>query len=238
MALKMEISSRCANGGVSCFNRRKLWWVRLVLGLRPLGVELKRNVKDAWWQSVVRERDDMVGLDSSILMHPKIWGSFGARRDLFRPARGLQKCNSRFRADHIDVSAACPNCGETVRFTEPRNFNLMFKTSVGPVDKEDGSNIAYLRPETAQGIFVNFVNAQTPVAKSCPLASRRSAKRFATRSRLATSPFRTANSSKWKSSISVAPKTLRVCIRNGFRPATMVFVAGYEERESEPAPAR
>ncbi len=144
----------------------------------PLGVELKRNVKDAWWQSVVRERDDMVGLDSSILMHPKIWEASGHVATFSDPLVDCKKCNARFRADHVDVSAPCPNCGAKDSFTEPRNFNLMFKTSVGPVDKEDGSNIAYLRPETAQGIFVNFLNAQNTSRKKLPFGIAQIGKAF------------------------------------------------------------
>ncbi|MBW3636803.1 MAG: glycine--tRNA ligase, partial [Armatimonadetes bacterium] len=144
----------------------------------PLGVELKRNVKDAWWQSVVRERDDMVGLDSSILMHPKIWEASGHVATFSDPLVDCKNCNARFRADHVDVAAPCPNCGAKDSFTEPRNFNLMFKTSVGPVDKEDGSNIAYLRPETAQGIFVNFLNAQNTSRKKLPFGIAQIGKAF------------------------------------------------------------
>ncbi|HEX8464703.1 MAG TPA: glycine--tRNA ligase, partial [Abditibacterium sp.] len=144
----------------------------------PLGVELKRNVKEAWWNAVVRQRDDMVGLDSAILMHPDVWKASGHLATFSDPLVDCKKCNARFRADHVDVSAPCPNCGATDSFTEARNFNLMFKTSVGPVEKEDGSNIAYLRPETAQGIFVNFQNVVTTTRKKLPFGIAQIGKAF------------------------------------------------------------
>ncbi|MHC4599216.1 MAG: glycine--tRNA ligase [Planctomycetota bacterium] len=118
----------------------------------PLGVELKRNVKEAWWTASVRERDDMVGLDASILMHPLAWKASGHIDEFSDPLVDCKQCKHRFRAD--DVDEACPDCGG--EFTEARRFNLMFKTFVGPV--EDDASVTYLRPETAQGIFVNFLN--------------------------------------------------------------------------------
>ncbi len=144
----------------------------------PLGVELKRNVKDAWWNSVVRQRDDMVGLDSAILMAPIVWKASGHLDTFSDPLVDCKKCNARFRADHVDLSAPCPNCKAVDSFTPPREFNLMFKTSVGPVEKEDGSNMAYLRPETAQGIFVNFVNVQTTTRKKLPFGIAQVGKAF------------------------------------------------------------
>ncbi len=144
----------------------------------PLGVELKRNVKEAWWQSVVRQRDDMVGLDAAILMHPKVWEASGHVATFNDPLVDCKKCNARFRADHVDLSAPCPNCGAVDSFTEPRQFNMMFRTPVGPVEKEDGSNIAYLRPETAQGIFVNFLNVQTTTRKKLPFGIAQVGKAF------------------------------------------------------------
>ena len=150
----------------------------------PLGVELKRNVKDAWWQSVVRQRDDMVGLDSAILMHPKIWEASGHIATFNDPLVDCKTCKGRFRADHLDVTP-CPlkpsklaGAAEPCDLTEPRLFNLMFKTTVGPVDKEDGSNLAYLRPETAQGIFVNFLNVQTTSRKKLPFGIAQIGKAF------------------------------------------------------------
>src|SRR5215468_3424319 len=133
----------------------------------PLGVLLKRNVKDAWWRSMVQLRDDVVGIDSAILMAPRVWeasGHLGAGfADLLVDCRN---CHERFRADHLEESAPCPSCGATDSFTEARNFNLMFKTNVGPV--ENDASVAYLRPETAQGIFVNFSNVVTTARRKPP----------------------------------------------------------------------
>jgi glycyl-tRNA synthetase len=119
----------------------------------PLGVELKRNVKDAWWRAVVTSREDVVGIDSAIIMHPRVWEASGHLAGFSDPLVDCKSCKQRFRADHV-TGGRCPACGGEL--TEPRQFNLMFKTYVGPV--EDTAAIAYLRPETAQGIFVNFRN--------------------------------------------------------------------------------
>src|SRR5450759_3717892 len=125
----------------------------------PLGVELKKNIKDAWWNAMVRSRDDIEGLDAAILMHPKVWEASGHVSGFNDP---LVDCKARFRADQIG-DAVCPRKpskkpGEhsDCQLTEPRQFNLMFKTFMGPV--EDTAAVVYLRPETAQGIFVNFLN--------------------------------------------------------------------------------
>jgi glycyl-tRNA synthetase len=143
----------------------------------PLGVLLKRNVKDAWWRSMVQLRDDVVGLDAAILMAPQVWeasGHLGAGfADMMVDCRN---CKERFRADHLPASGACPNCGAEDSFTEARQFNLMFKTFVGPV--EDDASVAYLRPETAQGIFVNFKNVQTTTRKKPPFGVAQIGKSF------------------------------------------------------------
>ncbi len=139
----------------------------------PLGVELKNNVKAAWWQSVVRERDDMVGLDSSILMHPDIWVASGHVGTFSDPLVDCKECKQRFRADHIE-SESCPECGGEL--TEARMFNLMFKTHMGPI--EDSGAQVYLRPETAQGIFVNFQNAVTSTRKKLPFGIAQIGKAF------------------------------------------------------------
>ena len=118
----------------------------------PLGVELKNNLKSSWWSSMVYERDDVEGLDSSILTHPHVLKYSGHEETFTDPLVDCKDCKSRWRADHIKDNL-CPSCGSE-NLTEPRPFNLMFKTNVGPVD--DGSNFAYLRPETAQQIFTNF----------------------------------------------------------------------------------
>ncbi len=179
MALKMEdIVSLCKRRGFVFQSSEIYGGFASTWDYGPLGVELKRNVKDAWWQSVVRERDDMVGLDAAILMHPRIWEASGHVATFNDPLVDCKECKGRFRADHVDVSAPCPTCGAKNSFTEARQFNLMFKTSVGPVDKEDGSNIAYLRPETAQGIFVNFLNVQTTSRKKLPFGIAQIGKAF------------------------------------------------------------
>lgn len=127
----------------------------------PLGVELKRNVKDAWWNALVRGRSDVVGLDTSILMHPKVWETSGHVSGFNDPLVDCKKCKARFRADTLDTQV-CPEKpskrpGECDgELTEPRQFNLMFKTNMGPVESQESA--VYLRPETAQGIFVNFKN--------------------------------------------------------------------------------
>ncbi len=139
----------------------------------PLGVELKRNIKEAWWRSVVRERDDMVGQDAAILMHPKVWEASGHLQNFTDPLVECKVCHHRFRADQIS-GKTCPDCGGEM--TEPRMFNLMFKTFMGPV--EDAAAVVYLRPETAQGIFVNFVNVQTTTRKKLPFGIAQIGKSF------------------------------------------------------------
>ncbi len=139
----------------------------------PLGVELKRNVKEAWWRSVVSERDDVVGLDAAILMHPRVWEASGHVENFSDPLVECRQCHRRFRQDQLE-SDVCPECGGD--FTEPRRFNLMFRTFMGPV--EDSSNEVFLRPETAQGIFVNFQNVQTATRKKLPFGIAQIGKAF------------------------------------------------------------
>ncbi|NBX76017.1 MAG: glycine--tRNA ligase [Proteobacteria bacterium] len=121
----------------------------------PLGVELKRNIKEAWWRDTVLSRTDVEGVDCSILMNSKVWEASGHVQSFTDPMVDCLQCRGRFRADHI-VNNQCPTCGSKNKFTEVRHFNLMFKTHVGAL--EDSSSIAYLRPETCQGIFANFDN--------------------------------------------------------------------------------
>ncbi|MEX2255759.1 MAG: glycine--tRNA ligase [Acidimicrobiia bacterium] len=142
----------------------------------PLGVEMKRNVKDAWWRSMVQMRDDIVGLDAAILMAPRVWEASGHLATFTDPLVDCRSCKERFRADHLPASGACPHCGAKDSFTEARHFNLMFKTFVGPV--EDDASVAYLRPETAQGIFVNFANVQTTTRKKPPFGIAQIGKSF------------------------------------------------------------
>ncbi len=139
----------------------------------PLGVELKNNVKAAWWRSMVQERDDMVGLDSSIIMHPETWVASGHVHGFSDPLVECKECHLRWRADDL-ASDKCPECGG--QLTEPRMFNLMFKTFFGPV--EDEAATVYLRPETAQGIFLNFANVMDTARKKLPFGIAQIGKAF------------------------------------------------------------
>ncbi len=139
----------------------------------PLGVEFKRNIKEAWWCSVVQCRDDIVGLDSSIMMHSKVWVASGHVAGFSDPLVECKLCHLRWRATDLDGDK-CPSCGGEL--TEPKLFNLMFKTFMGPV--EDDANIVYLRPETAQGIFVNFENVMATSRKKLPFGIAQIGKSF------------------------------------------------------------
>lgn len=139
----------------------------------PVGVELKRNVKDAWWRSMVRERDDVVGMDASILMHPDVWVASGHLESFTDPLVECAECHRRYRADQLE-SDVCPNCGGA--FGEPRQFNLMFKTFMGAL--EEAANTVYLRPETAQAMFVNFEIVQTTSRKKIPFGIAQIGKSF------------------------------------------------------------
>ena len=139
----------------------------------PLGVELKNNVKSAWWRSIVKERDDVVGIDASIMMHPQAWVASGHVEGFSDPLVECKACHMRWRADELE-GTKCPNCGG--EFTEPKMFNLMFKTFMGPV--EEDANIVYLRPETAQGIFVNFDNVLSSTRKKLPFGIAQIGKSF------------------------------------------------------------
>jgi glycyl-tRNA synthetase len=139
----------------------------------PLGVNLLRNVKNAWWRSMVQLRDDVVGLDAAILSPPAVWEASGHLANFTDPLVDCRKCHGRWRADDID--GVCPTCGST-EFTEARAFNLMFKTHAGPL--EDEGAVAYLRPETAQGMFVNFANVLQTTRKRPPFGIAQVGKSF------------------------------------------------------------
>jgi len=141
----------------------------------PLGVELRRNVRNAWWRSMVQLRDDVVGLETAIIMSPRVWEASGHVEGFHDPLIECLSCHQRFRQDHLGEDPKCPNCGEE-RFTEPRQFNLMFKTHMGPV--EDESSAAYLRPETAQGMFVDFEIVQQASRKKVPFGIAQIGKSF------------------------------------------------------------
>ncbi|MDY6893463.1 MAG: glycine--tRNA ligase [Chloroflexota bacterium] len=139
----------------------------------PLGVELKNNIKACWWRSVVQDGDDVVGLDAAILMHPQTWVASGHVGGFSDPMVDCKGCRKRWRTDDIS-DGNCPDCGGDL--TEPRMFNLMFKTFVGPV--EDDASVVYIRPETAQGIFVNFQNVLTSTRKKLPFGIAQIGKSF------------------------------------------------------------
>ena len=141
----------------------------------PLGVELKRNIKDAWWRSMVRERSDIVGIDTAIIQSPRVWEASGHVQNFSDPMVDCRECKGRFRADHLE-GPTCPTCGATGSFTEAREFNLMFRTHVGPV--EDAAATAYLRPETAQGIFINFENVLGSTRRRLPFGIAQQGKSF------------------------------------------------------------
>ena len=142
----------------------------------PLGVELLRNVKEQWWRSMVRMRDDIVGLDSAILQSPEVWVASGHVASFSDPLVECRECNARHRVDKLKDLNKCPTCGNSGTFTEPKEFNLMFKTHMGPVESEE--NRVYLRPETAQGIFTNFENVRRTARMKLPFGIAQIGKSF------------------------------------------------------------
>jgi glycyl-tRNA synthetase len=157
----------------------------------PLGVEIKNNIKRLWWRSMVTLRDDIVGLDSSVILAPEVWQASGHVTEFVDPLTECQSCHKRYRADHLLeayeekhghapehglADLACPNCGNKGTFAEPRMFNTMLTTHLGAV--EDSSSLAYLRPETAQGIFVNYKNVLQTSRKKVPFGIAQIGKSF------------------------------------------------------------
>jgi len=142
----------------------------------PLGVSLKRNIMQLWWKMFVDERDDMYGIDAAILMNQKVWQASGHVDTFTDPLVECAECHGRFRADKLDDPNVCPNCKAEHSFGEARQFNMMFKTNVGPVDDE--SSISYLRPETAQGIFTNYKNVVDTFYPSLPFGLAQQGKAF------------------------------------------------------------
>ena len=139
----------------------------------PLGVELKRNIRDLWWRTIVQGRDDVVGLDASIIMNPRTWVTSGHVKEFVDRLVECKSCRQRFREEDV-TGTICPNCAGIL--AEARLFNTMFKTIVGPV--EEDASVAYLRPETAQGIFVDFKNVQTTSRKKLPFGIAQIGKAF------------------------------------------------------------
>ena len=146
----------------------------------PLGVELKKNIKDVWWHSMVYEHDNIVGLDAAILMHPRVWEASGHVEGFHDPLVDCKQCKNRFREDEIDPEKLairqCPICGTKGSLTEARQFNLMFKTHMGAV--EENASIIYLRPETAQGIYVNYKNVMDSSRLKIPFGIAQIGKAF------------------------------------------------------------
>jgi glycyl-tRNA synthetase len=149
----------------------------------PLGVELKKNLKERWWRSMVHERDDVEGLDAAILMHPRVWEASGHVSGFTDPLVDCKVCKNRFRADDPTIKgepgtpeAQCPRCGNKGSLTAPRMFNLMFKTFMGPV--EEAAAVVYLRPETAQGIYVNYLNVMQASRQKIPFGIAQIGKAF------------------------------------------------------------
>jgi glycyl-tRNA synthetase len=152
----------------------------------PLGAEMRRNIRDCWWRAIVRERGDVVGIESTIITNPAVWQASGHLESFTDPMVDCRNCKGRFRADSLPgwddatntilPDAACPTCGMTGTFTDVRRFNMMFKTFVGPV--EDDAAVAYLRPETAQGMFINFDNVLTSSRLKLPFGVAQIGKSF------------------------------------------------------------
>ncbi len=150
----------------------------------PLGVELRRNLREAWWREMVTSREDVEGLESGILMAPAVWEASGHVAGFSDPLVECRNCHRRFRADHLAQEQSteeleewqCPVCGVTGEFTQPRQFNLMFRTFMGPV--EDEGSVAYLRPETAQGTYVNFRNVQESARQKIPFGIAQTGRAF------------------------------------------------------------
>lgn len=170
-----DLSALCKQRGFIFQSSEIYGGLGAVYDYGPLGVELKNNLKNTWWQAMTF-REDIEGIDAGILMHPLVWKASGHVDGFSDPLVDCKECKSRFRADKIDLNAPCPTCKAKGQFTEPRDFNLMFKTQVGAV--EDTSSICYLRPETAQGIFVNFLNVQNTMRKKLPFGIAQIGKAF------------------------------------------------------------
>ena len=144
----------------------------------PLGIELKRNIKEAWWRAMVIEREDIEGLDAAILMHPRVWEASGHVENFTDPMVDCRNCKARFREDDLnpDKPGQCPRCGTKEALTEARQFNLMFKTFMGPVEEQ--ANVIFMRPETAQGIYVNAFNVMQASRQKVPFGIAQIGKAF------------------------------------------------------------
>lgn len=142
----------------------------------PLGVELKNNIKQAWWKMFVQERLDMVGLDAALVMNPKVWEASGHLATFTDPLVECKQCHERYRADKIELTEACQKCGTKGSFTDPASFQLMLKTFIGPA--EESANVAYFRPETAQSMFVDYLQVLQTSRKRVPFGIAQIGKAF------------------------------------------------------------
>lgn len=203
-----KIVSLCKRRGIIFQNSEIYGGIGNTWDYGPLGVELKRNVKDAWWKSVVYERDDMEGLDAAILMNPATWKASGHLESFTDPLVDCKKCKHRFKLDDVE-STRCPDCGGEL--TEARSFNLMFKTFIGPV--EDSASVTYLRPETAQGIFVNFLNVQKMMRRKIPFGIAQIGKSFRNEITPGNFTFRTREFEQMEIEYFVKPGTDEECYK-------------------------
>jgi glycyl-tRNA synthetase len=177
--LMEEITALAKRRGIAFQSSEVYGGLRSSWDYGPIGVELRRNIRNVWWRSMVQLREDIVGLEAAIIMSPRVWEASGHVETFHDPLVECLNCHQRFRADHLepdqDGMRTCPNCGSH-GFTEPRHFNLMLKTHLGPV--EDDESVAYLRPETAQGMFVDFKLVQTVSRKKVPFGIAQIGKAF------------------------------------------------------------
>jgi len=178
----------------------------------PMGVELKRNVKEAWWKAMIQERGDVVGIDTSIMMHPTVWKASGHIDSFTDPLAECKICHLRWRASDI-TDNKCPQCGAAL--TEPRMFNLMFKTFMGPVEEE--TNTIYLRPETAQGIFVEFKNVLATSRKKLPFGIAQIGKSFRNEITPGNFIFRTREFEQMRWNILLNPGLMNAGLTTGSR---------------------
>lgn len=207
MTVEMDkIVSLCKRRGIIFQNSEIYGGIGNTWDYGPLGVELKNNVKNAWWKSVVYERGDMEGLDAAILMNPATWKASGHLENFTDSLVDCKKCKHRFKLDDIDDNR-CPDCGGEL--TEARSFNLMFKTFVGPV--EDDTSVTYLRPETAQGIFVNFLNVQKMMRRKIPFGIAQIGKAFRNEITPGNFTFRTREFEQMEIEYFVKPGTDEEC---------------------------
>jgi glycyl-tRNA synthetase len=203
-----EITSLAKRRGIAFQSSEIYGGLRSSWDYGPLGAELRRNIRAAWWRSMVQLRDDIVGLEASIIMSPRVWEASGHVATFHDPLVECLSCHQRFREDHLapndDGVTVCPNCGGGT-FTEPKQFNLMFKTHMGPVEADD--TVAYLRPETAQGMFVDFAQVQTASRRKIPFGIAQIGRSFRNEITPGNFIFRTREFEQMEMEFFVAPGT-------------------------------